>query len=125
MRTLLVALAVAAVAPAAAQTQDRWQIRTEAGDYIWDVRLLKLEGEGVVVQQADSTFTVPVADINELRLLRKTTMRIGQGEPGGAMAALTGADDEVYDFAPLDFAARLRALQQIFLQHPPEANRPG
>jgi hypothetical protein len=35
------------------------------------------------------------------------------------MAALTGSDDEVYDLAALDFAARIRTIQQVFLLHPP------
>jgi hypothetical protein len=43
-------------------------------------------------------------------------MRLGDG--AAAMSALTGSDDEVYDFSPLDFAERLRAMQKIFLYHP-------
>ena len=37
------------------------------------------------------------------------------------MAALTGADDEVYDLTLLEFADRVRAVQKIFLLHPPAA----
>jgi len=47
------------------------------------------------------------------------------GAAGGAMAALVGGDDEVYDMAAMDFAARLRQIQQIFLTHPPATDSPG
>jgi hypothetical protein len=120
---LLIFLTTHAV-PAPAQTSsddDRWQVATEAGDYIWDIRLVRLTGDSLVFRQADTLGAVQVQQIKELRLIRKTTMRIGEGAgAGGAMAALTGSDDEVYDFQTLDFPARLRAIQQIFLVHPPK-----
>lgn len=97
---------------------DRWQIQTEAGDYIWDIRLLKLSGDTLLFKQADTVGRARVAQIRELRLIRKTVVH-GAGEGGGAAAALTGSNDEIYDFASLDFAARVRAIQQVFLVHPP------
>jgi hypothetical protein len=118
---LLISLA-APVAQAPAQSSaddDRWQVATESGDYIWDIRLVRLAGDSLVFRQADTLGAVQVQQIKELRLIRKTTMRIGEAAgAGGAMAALTGADDEVYDFQTLDFQARLRAIQQILLVHP-------
>ena len=59
------------------------------------------------------------SSIKELRLIRKTEMRIGEGA-GGALAALTGSDDEVYNLNTMEYAARLRALQQVLLLHPPK-----
>ncbi len=113
------------VVPAPAQTasdDDRWQIAVESGDYIWDIRLVRLAGDSLIYRRSDSVGAVPVQQIKELRLIRKTTMRIGEGAgAGGAIAALTGADDEVYDFQTLDFSARLRAIQQILLVHPPKS----
>jgi hypothetical protein len=118
---LLISLA-APVAQAPAQSSaddDRWQVATESGDYIWDIRLVRLAGDSLIFRQADTLGAVQVQQIKELRLIRKTTMRIGEAAgAGGAMAALTGADDEVYDFQTLDFQARLRAIQQILLVHP-------
>lgn len=111
------------VVPAPAQSaadDDRWQVSTESGDYLWDIRLVKLSGDSLVFRRADSLGTVQVQQIKELRLIRKTTMRIGEAGGASALAALTGADDEVYDFQTLDFPARLRAIQQIFLVHPPK-----
>jgi hypothetical protein len=117
---LLTALAAGAT-PAPAQTRDvdRWQITTDSGEYVWDIRLVRLAGDSLIFRQADTLGTMPVGRIRELRLIRKTTVHLGAGETAGAMAALTGADDEVYDFQTLDFPARIRAVQQIFLVHPP------
>lgn len=107
------------VSPAEAQhpDDDRWQITTEAGAYIWDIRLVKLTGDTLTFRQADTLGTVGVAQIKELRLIRKSEMRLGEGT-AGAMGALTGGDDEVYDMTVLDFPARLRTVQQILLMHP-------
>ncbi len=126
MLSLLVGISLATpVVPAPAQTSaddDRWQIAVESGDYIWDIRLVRLTGDSLVYRQLDSVGTVSVQQIKEMRLIRKTTMRIGEDAgAGGAMAALTGADDEVYDFQTLDYPARLRAIQQIRLVHPPKS----
>jgi len=122
--SLLAILLAALTTPAIAQgtEDDRWQITTETGDYIWDIRLVRLAGDTLLFRQADTVGGVRVERIRELRLIRKTTMRIGEGEgAGGAIAALTGSDDEIYDFQTLDFPARLRAIQQILLVHPPKS----
>ena len=107
-------------APAMAQTtsDDRWQITLENGGIVWDVRLKQLTDDQLQVSQQDSLLAVKVGDIREMRRFRKSEMQIGQGTTAGAMAALTGSDDEVFDFAPLDFSGRLRAVQQIMLQRP-------
>jgi hypothetical protein len=111
------------LAPSAARAQgkddDRWQIGLESGDYIWDIRLVRLAGDSLVFRQADTLGSVSVQQVKELRLIRKTEMRLGEGG-GGAMAALMGGDDEVYDLYTMDYPARLRAVQQILLLHPPK-----
>ena len=117
---LLIAPALAAPSLTAQETRnadDRWQLTLADGSYLWDVRLVKLAGDTIHVRGRDSTAAVTVAQVNEFRLIRKSEMQLGT--PGGAMAALTGADDEVYDLTPLEFADRLRAVQKIFLDHPP------
>jgi hypothetical protein len=105
--------------PAEAQQRndDRWQITTDSGQYIWDIRLVKLTGDTLVYRQADTLAGVRVQQVKELRLIRKSEMRLGEGA-AGAMGALTGSDDEVYDMTVLDFPARLRTVQQILLMHP-------
>ncbi len=96
---------------------DRWQITTESGEYIWDIHLVRLAGDSVVFRQADTLGSVSVQAVKELRLIRKSEVRLGDG-PAGAMSALTGSDDEVYDLTTLDYPGRLRTVQQIFLLHP-------
>lgn len=117
---LLVFLMCGAAGPVTAQhrDEDRWQIGLESGDFIWDIRLVRLAGDSLIFRQADTLGGVSVQKVRELRLIRKTEVRLGEGG-GGAMAALTGNDDEVFDLNTLDYPARLRTIQQVFLLHPP------
>ena len=123
MRTLVAAvlLGLGLAAPLAAQAGgDRWQIQRENGDYIWDIRLVKLSADTLVFRQADTLGHVTVADIAELRLLQKTTVHPDGGDrQAETMAALMGSNDEVYDLRTQDFATRLRTIQQLLLVHPP------
>ena len=67
--TLLLCLAVGA--PAAAQAGgDRWQITTEAGEYLWDVRLVRLGGDTLFFRQADTLGAVRVAQHRAIMSLR-------------------------------------------------------
>jgi hypothetical protein len=122
MKTTLAAaslsLAALGAPPLAAQQDDRWQITLDQDRYVWDVRLVRLDGDSLVVRQADSSLSVPVERITEIRLIRKSEMQLGDG--AAAMSALTGSDDEVYDLAPLEYPERVRAIQKIFLYHPSE-----
>jgi len=126
---LAMLLSALALVPGAIRAQDtpkpsddRWQIGLENGQYIWDIRLVRLQGDTLVFRQADTLGTVSVQQVGELRLIQKSTMRIGQGAAaGGAISALTGSDDEVYDLLTLDYPARIRTIQQILLLHPPSS----
>lgn len=124
MRILVALLAVLFSLVRAAQAQgraaERWQVGLDGGGYLWDIRLVRLTGDSLVYRQADTLGVVSVERIRELRLIRKSEMRMGEGAgAGGAMSALLGSDDEVYDLVALDFAGRIRAIQQVFLVHPP------
>jgi hypothetical protein len=99
---------------------DRWQVTYDTGQILWDVRLVKLAGDSLQVRRGDSLAVVPVGKITELRLIKKSEMELG-APGGGAMAALMGSDDEVYDLTPLEFSDRLRVVQKIFLYHPPDS----
>jgi hypothetical protein len=116
---LLALLLTGVTSPIRAQGSDaeRWQITTDSGSYIWDIRLVRLAGDSLIFRQADTLGSVSVQQTKEIRLIRKTEMRLGEGA-AGAMAALTGSDDEVFDLTTLDYGARLRTVQQIFLLHP-------
>lgn len=97
---------------------DRWQITRADGEILWDLRLVRLDGDRLVVSMRDSVVGVKVAEIDEIRLLKKSDLTLGAGG-GGGMAALMGTDDEIYDFKPLEFGDRLRAVQKLLLYHPP------
>lgn len=118
---LLVVLLLATVSSASAQARaDRWQFKLEDDTYVWDVRLARLGADTLYVTQADSLVAVPVARITEARRIRKSEMQMGGGgSTAGAMSALTGSDDDVFDFQTLDFAGRLAALQQLLQRFPP------
>ena len=114
--TLVLLLGLAQTARA---QDDRWQVALDDDRYVWDIRLVRLDGDSLVVRQSDSLVRVPVAHINEIRLIRKSEVHLDAGgTTAGAMSALVGGDDEVYDLTPLDFADRLRTVQKILLLHP-------
>ncbi len=72
------ALILAFAAPLAAQ-DDRWQLTLEGDHYVWDIRLVRLDGDSLVVRQSDSLVRVPVALINEIRLIRKSEAQMTGG----------------------------------------------
>jgi hypothetical protein len=104
--------------PLAAQTKpDRWQITLQNDDLLWDIRLVSLEGDKLTFRQADTTGVVEVGTIKEMRLFQPSELQLGTA--GAAFGALTGSDDIVFDMTLLDFAERLRTVQQVFQKYPP------
>lgn len=120
MRAFLVfsALALSVASPAQSQARaDRWQITLQTDSLLWDVRLVSLDGDQLTYRQADSTGVVAAGEIKEMRLLQASELQLGTA--GAAFGALSGSDDIVFDMTLLDFAARLRTVQQILLKYPP------
>lgn len=117
----LLALALTQAVPAAAQAappaDDRWQLTLTDENYIWDVRLVRVDGEELVYRRGADTARVRLMQVREIRLIQKSEFRLG-GAAGGALNALTGADDEVYDLGPLEFGDRVRTVQQLLRYHP-------
>jgi hypothetical protein len=110
--------ALASPAPSAAQAKpDRWQITLQNDDLLWDIRLVSLEGDKLTFRQADSTGVVEVGKVKDMRLFQPSEMQMGTA--GAAFGALSGSDDIVFDMTLLDFAERLRTVQQIFQKYPP------
>lgn len=104
---------------------ERWQVTLEGDRYVWDVRLLRLDGRTLLVRQSDSLVRVPVAKMTELRLIQKSQAAVGNGGAmAGAMSALVGSDDEVHDLRVLDVAARLDTIRAVLKLHPPEPAEP-
>jgi hypothetical protein len=124
MRTTLalcLGLLCAVPAPCTAQRQggDRWQLTLNSGQILWDLRLVKLAGDTLVVRdKADSTYAFPISQVDELRLVQKSTRSITP-EAGRYGGVLGGADDEVYRLTLYDLAERRQILRQIFQDHPP------
>ena len=116
VRLLLGALLLAPLLarPVAAQQADRWQVALDDGGYVWDIRLVRLDGDTLVVSQSDSLVRVPLAHATEIRLLRKSRVDLTGGPAGaGAMNALMGGDDEVYDLTGLDAAGRRETARKL------------
>ena len=122
---ILTAALLAGAAPLHAQQDDqsgppereRWQVTLDGEKYVWDIGLVRLDADSLVIRQSDTLAKLPVEHITEIRLIRSSTMELGTGA-AGAMNALTGSDDEIYDFTPLEFAERIRAIQKILVNHP-------
>ena len=74
--TLALLLALAQTAWA---QDDRWQVTLDDERYVWDIRHVRLDGDSLVVRQSDSLVSVPVAHINEIRLIRKSEVHVGAG----------------------------------------------
>lgn len=121
-RLLFAALLVlpALARPLAAQ-DDRWQVTLDDARYVWDIRLVGLDGDALVVRQSDSLVELPVAHIDEIRLIQKSRVEAtGGAATAGAMNALMGGDDEIYDLSPLQPADRRRSIEKILRLHPPQ-----
>jgi hypothetical protein len=117
-RATLCVLALAAVASPVAAQADRWQVALGPDTYVWDVQLVRLDGDSLVVSQSDSLVRVPVERITELRLIRKTEVEAGADAGDATMRALAGGDDEVYDLSTLELADRRATIQKILRFHP-------
>ena len=101
--------------------QDRWQLTLNSGTTLWDLSLVKLAGDTLVVRHADSTYALPLAQVDEIRLVQKSTRHITP-EPGRYGGVLGGADDEVHRLTLNTVPERREILQQIFKAHPPTAS---
>lgn len=113
-------LALAAAAPSAAEAQrgDRWQLTLNSGKTFWDLRLVKLTGDTLVVQDVDSLRAFPIAQIDELRLVQKSKRSITP-EAGRYGGVLGGADDEIYRLTLYNLTERRQILRQIFERQAP------
>jgi aspartate aminotransferase-like enzyme len=96
----------------------RWQLALSDGSYLWDLRLVRLDNDTLVVTQSDSTVRVPLQRIDELRRIR------GSEELG----APAGASDQIFRVNHLSLEDRRRVVQTLVAAyasrgtapHPPE-----
>ena len=99
--------------------RERWQVTLDGEHYVWDIRLVRLDGRSLVVHQADTLARLPVEHITEVRLIRASEMDLGAGG-AAAMTALTGGDDEVYNLSPFGVADKVKEIEKILAAHPGE-----
>ncbi|HET7380331.1 MAG TPA: hypothetical protein VFJ24_09845 [Gaiellales bacterium] len=101
----------------ALQQEDRWQLTLNNGTILWELRLVRLTGDTLVVRRGDSTYHLPLGEIDELRLVRKSEHRTN--EPGLYGDALGGVVDEVYRFTLYTVAERQATIALLLQHHPP------
>jgi len=119
VRTLLVAgIILLGAAPVTAQPEDRWQLTLNDGTIVWELHLVRFRDDTLVVQQRDSTLRFPIAQVDELRLVRKAERR-QTAEPNRYGGVLGGSDDEVFRLTLYNLAERRQIVAQIFKDHPP------
>src|SRR5919201_1178882 len=109
----VVVCAAPGAAQAAAQKESReaqaparpskWQVQLSDGSYLWDLRLVRLDNDTLVVTQSDSLVRVPLQRIDELR-------RIKGSEELGAPA---GIGDQIFRVNHLSLEDRSRVVQTL------------
>ncbi len=118
---LVVGLAVLGAAPSAAQQDERWQVRLNSDAILWDLHLVGLRNDTLVLRRGDSTYSFPIGAVDELRLVHKSERRQA-AEPNRYGGVLAGSDDEIYRLTLYDLSERRHILEQIFKDHPPPAS---
>lgn len=109
---LLLPLALRAV-PAAAQ--DRWQLTLHSDTVLWDLELVGLSGDSLVVRQTDSgaTLRLPLMQIDELRLVAKAVRRANERDARATENTLMGSGDLVFRLTLRDRAERVQVVREI------------
>ena len=119
---LLVALALLGAASARAQgEEDRWQATLKDGTTLWDLHLIGLRRDTVLLRHADSTYRFSIGQVDELRLVRKSERR-QTAEANRYAGVLGGVDDEVYRLTLYTVAERRQILEQVLKDHPPRGS---
>jgi len=122
MRAILALCLGLVAAPCAAQGErgGRWQLTLTSGKILWDLHLVKLAGDTLVVGHADTTHAFAISQLDELRLVQKSKRSITP-EAGRYGGVLGGGDDVVYRLTLYDLAERRQILRQVLQDHPPES----
>jgi hypothetical protein len=102
------------IAHQAARPTARWQLMFADGTYLWELQLVRLSGDTLIVAQGDTLRAVPLAVLDELRQVGKSIKMVGAGARG-VFGGLAGADDEVYKLT-LDSVAEKRRIVEALLR---------
>lgn len=105
--------------PSAAQ--DRWQLTLHSDTVLWDLELVGLSGDSLVVRHTDSGATLRVAlmQIDELRLVAKAVKRANEPDARAVEGGLMGSDDLIFRLTLRDRTERAQLVREIL------ANRGG
>ena len=111
LRRVLLTLGFSAImaVPCAAQ-EARWRITLVSATVLWDVALVGLEEDLLLVRQNDSTSAVPLREITELRRVPS------EEEPTLAARPRIGDGQDqrlLYQFPVWDLAQKRRTIEQI------------
>jgi chemotaxis protein histidine kinase CheA len=90
---------------------------------MYEVHLVRAAGDTLVVTSAADTAAVPLADIDELRLVQASS--IGTTDGGRrTRGGLVGADDAVIKLARFEQAERRRIVADLMAERAGTAARP-
>ena len=117
-----VAACIGAAAPAGAQAPARWQLTLRSSEILYEIRLLRLEDDALVVRQGEATLELPLRDISQLQLVRPSYALPGSGGRRAGIRALTGADDLVFEMTLLDVRERRSLVERILQTFPAESS---
>jgi hypothetical protein len=102
----------------AAPLPERWQLTFADQSYLWNVRLVRLAGDTLVVRSRDSLIPISVVALTELRLLPETILKVGDGHRSG-IGALGDNKGRAVDMAALAVAERRKTLATILSHQAP------
>jgi hypothetical protein len=126
MAVLLLSLSAAASSGAAQSSrQDRWQLTRTDGSHLWDLHLVRVSGDTLIVEQQDSLIRIHVGAIDELRLVQSFEQK-GPAGQRSAIAGLAGADDTVVKLTLFTVEERRRLITELLRVRtkPPSATSP-
>lgn len=103
---------LAAQTDASAPSADRWQLTLTDQSYVWNVRLVRLSGDTLIVRTHDSLVATPIQDITEIQLLGETILRVGDGHRSG-VGALGDNNSPTIALAKLPLPDRRKRIQAI------------
>jgi hypothetical protein len=98
--------------------RDRWQLELATGAIVFECQLRERVGDSLLITEADSTRSIPLATVTGMRLLRPAAKTVARGARG-TFGALAGADDEVYQLALLTVPDRRAVVDTLLRRHPP------
>jgi hypothetical protein len=110
-------------APCPAQGSDSWQLSLQSGVILRNVQLLALNGDDLQIRSGDSTGTLPLGQLSELRRVQSANdpdTTIARRPRGMALPET----DELYQFVPYDLSEKRRIVQQILSGQSPNARPP-